>query len=164
MQRSMILAFLLLLTASVVACAGERSAADSGVDSDTTGADAATGHDTWTMPDMREACHGVPIDDPNHRCSQEGSALGLPDVPDGRFAFQGCQDPELSQEDSDGDGLPNFEEDINGNCRQDLGETNWLDPDSNDDGIPDGMDPADIDHGRACPRDMPQCMDGMHGR
>lgn len=43
--------------------------------------------------------------------------------------------------DSDGDGLKDYQEDVNGNCRLDLdrGETDWNDPDSDDDGIPDGF-------------------------
>lgn len=41
--------------------------------------------------------------------------------------------------DSDGDGLKDVEEDINKNCDCDSMETCWYKPDTDDDGIPDGM-------------------------
>ena len=46
--------------------------------------------------------------------------------------------------DSDGDGLFDDDEDLNKNCKceQELGETCWDDPDTDNDGIPDGKEPV----------------------
>jgi 3',5'-cyclic AMP phosphodiesterase CpdA len=47
-----------------------------------------------------------------------------------------------SGRDSDGDHLPDAQEDVNLNQVVDPGETDWLDPDTDDDGINDGMERA----------------------
>jgi parallel beta helix pectate lyase-like protein/thrombospondin type 3 repeat protein len=52
--------------------------------------------------------------------------------------------------DSDGDGLKNSEEDKNGNCLVDPGETDAFNPDSDGDGITDGNDQCPLDKNPLC--------------
>jgi hypothetical protein len=42
--------------------------------------------------------------------------------------------------DSDGDGIPDYLEDADGDGNWDAGETNWANPDTDHDGLPDGVD------------------------
>lgn len=107
-------------------------------------------------------CHGVPIDDPNHACDPESldfnpqvcNALteeGNPDETSDRLVCEYDVD-----EDADQDGLSNGEEDPNGNCIHDLDEpTDWLNPDTDGDGILDGDEGVPP---RRCLRDMERCL------
>lgn len=52
---------------------------------------------------------------------------------------EGMRRPTMPGYDSDGDGLLDDTEDQNRNCACDPGETCWHDPDSDHDGVPDGM-------------------------
>ncbi|GEM_PF-3958158 len=52
--------------------------------------------------------------------------------------------------DSDSDGLFNVQEDKNGNCAIDPGESNPFDHDSDDDGIPDNVDQCPLDPNPVC--------------
>lgn len=71
--------------------------------------------------------------------------------------------------DPDGDGLPNFLEDINGNCRFDGGnETDWLNPDTDGDGLLDGEEDVNangiVDPGETDPRLWDTDGDGLSDR
>ena len=72
-------------------------------------------------------------DDPS--ASKDTDGDGMPDTITGNST----SDPALIEDlDDDNDGLSDIEEDTNGNGAFDDGETNTLDPDTDDDGYCDG--------------------------
>lgn len=68
-------------------------------------------------------------------------------------------------QDMDGDGLPDYVEDANGNGTADPRETDFLNPDSDSDGIPDGLEDANlnghVDAGETDPLDPDTDGDGV---
>ncbi len=58
--------------------------------------------------------------------------------------------PPAPEQDSDGDGIPDANEDINENCIQDASETNFRKRDTDDDGTNDNQDQCPLDADEAC--------------
>ncbi len=81
-----------------------------------------------------------------------------PNNPD--LTCEGICDPELINDftDSDLDGVPNSQEDTNGNCFVDPGESDPFDPDTDGDGLNDGSDTCPLDPNPLC---SSECVPGV---
>jgi hypothetical protein len=160
-------------------CVPERSAGNNnGTDAGDTTGDADPNQDVWVPPDSSyNPDSGTSVDvDPDDACENSIDS-------DGDGLTNGCEcrlNTSPSHTDTDRDGVPDGEEDANKNCRFDSGEsdprtsdtdgdglddgqervngTDFLNPDSDDDGILDG---AEVDSGCMNPRSEDTDGDGI---